>query len=108
MAAIPAYARSAMLFGIRTLPYGRQDEGTGYDLFVTPLTLRDFTGLFGVAVLSVMLGWQAIFLNLSFVLLVVLILTYYRRKIGCITGDMLGAMTEASEAMLFMAAAAQF
>jgi len=98
---IPAYARGAMLFGIRGLPYGRSEEGTGYDLFATPLTLSDFTGLIVVMVLSVMLGWQAIFLNLFFILSVFLILTYYRQKIGCITGDMLGAMAELIESGLF-------
>ena len=98
---IPAYARGAMLFGIRGLPYGRSAEGTGYDLFATPLTPIDFSGLIVVVALSVMLGWSAIFLNLFFILSVVLILTYYRRKIGCITGDMLGAMTELIESGLF-------
>ena len=98
---IPAYARGAMLFGIRGLPYGRRAEGTGYDLFATPLTLSDFTGLIGVVALSVMLGWSAILLNLFFILSVLLIIAYYRRKIGCITGDMLGAMTELIESALF-------
>jgi len=98
---IPAYARGAMLFGIRGLPYGRRAEGTGYDLFATPLTLSDFTGLIAVVALSAMLGWPAIFLNLFFILSVLLIIAYYRRKIGCITGDMLGAMTELIESVLF-------
>jgi adenosylcobinamide-GDP ribazoletransferase len=34
--------------------------------------------------------------------MVLLLLTYYRRKIGCITGDMLGAMTELTESGLFL------
>ena len=98
---IPAYARGAMLFGIRGLPYGRQDEGTGYDLFATPLSPGDFTGLIVVVGLSALLGWRAVLLNLAFILLVVMILAYYRRKIGCVTGDMLGAMTEFIEGALF-------
>lgn len=98
---IPAYARGAMLFGIRGLPYGRSAEGTGYDLFATPLTPIDFSGLIVVMALSVLLGWPAVILNLLFILSVVVILTYYRRKIGCITGDMLGAMTELIESGLF-------
>jgi adenosylcobinamide-GDP ribazoletransferase len=99
---IPAYARGAMLFGIRGLPYGRSSEGTGYDLFATPLTHRDFGGLVLVVALSGLLGWAAIWLNLFFVLSVVLMLAYFRRKIGCITGDMLGAMTELMESGLFL------
>ena len=99
---IPAYARGAMLFGIRSLPYGRRAEGTGFDLFATPLTRRDFGGLVLVVALSGLLGWPAIWLNLVFILMVFLLLTYYRRKIGCITGDMLGAMTELTESGLFL------
>jgi adenosylcobinamide-GDP ribazoletransferase len=99
---IPAYARGAMLFGIRGLPYGRRAEGTGFDLFATPLTRRDFGGLVLVVALSGLLGWPAIWLNLVFILMVLLLLTYYRRKIGCITGDMLGAMTELMESGLFL------
>jgi adenosylcobinamide-GDP ribazoletransferase len=102
LALIPAYARSAMLFGIRALPYGRSSDGTGYDLFVTPLGSRDFSGFLVVAVLSLLLGWPAVILNLGFLLMVGVMLTYYRRKIGCITGDMLGAMAEVTESVLFL------
>jgi adenosylcobinamide-GDP ribazoletransferase len=98
---VPAYSRSAMLFGIRALPYGRSSEGTGYDLFATPLGFRDFSGFIAVAVLSLLLGWPALILNLVYLVLVQLLLFYYRRKIGCITGDMLGAMTEITESALF-------
>ena len=98
---VPAYARSAMLFGIRALPYGRSSEGTGYDLFATPLGLRDFSAFFIVAALSLLLGWSALMLNLVYLLLVQGILIYYRRKIDCITGDMLGAMAEVAESVLF-------
>jgi adenosylcobinamide-GDP ribazoletransferase len=34
------------------------------------------------------------------------ILGYYRNRMGCITGDMLGAMTEVMEASLFLVIAA--
>jgi adenosylcobinamide-GDP ribazoletransferase len=98
---IPAYARGAMLFAIRGLPYGR-GAGTGFDLFATPLAGRDFGGLLLVAGLSLLLGWRAILLNLFFALLVVATMAYYRRKIGCVTGDMLGAMAEVTEGALFV------
>ena len=101
LALVPAYARGAMLFGIRALPYGRS-SGTGYDLFATPLGVRDFSGLMAVAGLSLLLGWPALILNLVYPFLVWGMLIYYRRKIGCITGDMLGAMAEATESALFL------
>jgi len=104
---IPAYARGAMLFGIRGLPYGRRAEGTGFDLFATPLTYRDFGGLVLVVTLSGLLGWRALWLNLFFIVSVALTLAYYRRKIGCITGDMLGAMTELTESGLFLCMAVE-
>ncbi len=98
---VPAYARGAMLFGIRWLPYGRADEGTGFDLFAAPLTLKSFSGFLPIMALSFLLGTRMATLILFFVLIVVLTLVFYRRKIGCITGDMLGAMTEVTEALLF-------
>jgi adenosylcobinamide-GDP ribazoletransferase len=98
---VPAYARGAILFGIRGLPYGRSAEGIGFDLFETPLRAKDFAGLLAVVFLSAFLGWPAIVINLGFILTVSLTMTYYRHKIGCITGDMLGAMTEVTESVLF-------
>ena len=98
---VPAYARGAMLFGILWLPYGRSEEGTGYDLFGTPLTKGTFAGFVPLVGLSFLLGWRMVALNLLFLLVVFVTLVYYKRKIGCITGDMLGAMTETTETLLF-------
>jgi adenosylcobinamide-GDP ribazoletransferase len=101
---IPAYARGSILFGVRYLPYGRPEGGTGHDFFQDRPVLADFWGLLMPAGISLFLGWHGFLLNLAFSATVVLILTYYRRKLGCITGDMLGAMTEISEAALFLTA----
>lgn len=98
---VPAYARGAMLFGIRWLPYGRSQEGTGFDLFAKPLTISAFAGFLPVVALSFLLGGRMAALILFFILIVALTLVYYKRKVGCITGDMLGAMTEITEALLF-------
>jgi len=100
---VPAFARGAMLFGICWLPYGRQEEGTGFDLFATPLTFRTFGGMLAVSGLSLGLGWRMVPLNLFFLIIVLLLCQFYRRKLGCITGDMLGAMVEVTEALLFLA-----
>jgi adenosylcobinamide-GDP ribazoletransferase len=99
---IPAYARGSMLCGMRFLEYGRPEGGTGSDFFETPLEWISFWGLAAPIVLSVFLGWRALWLNLGFVALTALIIWYYKRRIGSITGDMLGAMTEILEAGLFL------
>ena len=56
---VPAYARSAILFGMRYLPYGRMD-GTGKPFFEHKLALRHFWGLALPVGLSIGLGSTAI------------------------------------------------
>jgi adenosylcobinamide-GDP ribazoletransferase len=53
-------------------------------------------------VLSVFLGWTAIWLNLGFVALTAVLVWYYKGRVGCVTGDMLGAMAEILESGLFL------
>jgi adenosylcobinamide-GDP ribazoletransferase len=99
--AVPAYARSAILLGMRYLPYARAD-GTGKAFFEQKLTLQHFWGLALPVGLSFGLGSKAIWLNCCFVVFVCLILWFYKRRLGSITGDMLGAMVEIIEAGLFL------
>ncbi len=99
---IPAYARSTMIFGIRFLEYGRPDGGTGYDVFGEPLTLSAFQWMLIPVTLSIFLGWKGIWLNLIFAVLTITLIFYYKKRMGCITGDMLGAMTEVTESLLFL------
>jgi adenosylcobinamide-GDP ribazoletransferase len=54
--------------------------------------------------LSIGLGLKAVWLNLGFFLMAAAIIGYYRRRLGCITGDMLGALTEVIEAGLLLLA----
>lgn len=103
---VPALSRGGMLFGIRFLQYGRKNTGTGHDLFEKKLPGKDFIWLLPVIALALSLGIKGIVLVLVFGVTVGLILYYYKVKMGCITGDMLGAMTEVSEAVLFLAAGA--
>jgi adenosylcobinamide-GDP ribazoletransferase len=105
---IPAYARSAVLFGTRQLPYGRPDGGTGHDFFQAPLNNKDFRALALVVMLSFLLGWEALIINIAFVLTFTVLIRFYRYKIGCITGDMLGAMIEITETTLFLVASARW
>jgi adenosylcobinamide-GDP ribazoletransferase len=99
---VPAYARSAMLFGMRFLSYSRGDEGTGSSFFKTPLAAPDFKWIVLPFLLSGFLGWRGVVLNLSFLLVLVCLILFYRKKLGGITGDMLGCMVEVMEAVLFL------
>lgn len=99
---IPAYARGSILFGVRFLKYGRPEGGTGHAFFSDPLKISAFWGLLIPVALSFFLGWRGALLNLIFIIMTALILLYYKKRIGCITGDMLGAMTEVIESMLFL------
>ena len=99
---VPAYSRGAMLFGIRFLKYGRPDGGLGTDFFSKGAGLSAFVGMSLPLLLSFWLGWTSILLNLLFLVMTGVILLYYKRRLDCITGDMLGAMVEVEEAWLFM------
>ncbi|MEA2060427.1 MAG: adenosylcobinamide-GDP ribazoletransferase [Thermodesulfobacteriota bacterium] len=103
---VPAYARGGMLFGMRFLKYGRKNTGTGLGFFKNKLLPKDFIFLCIPVAVSLCLGMPGMVLNLVFALVVFLILMFYKSKLGCITGDMLGAMTEITEAVLFLAAGA--
>jgi len=105
---VPAYSRSTMIFGIRFLEYGRPDGGTGYDLFGEPPKLSAFQWILIPIILSIFLGWKGIWLNLIFALITAIIILYYKKRMGCITGDMLGAMTEVTESFLFLFASISF
>lgn len=99
---IPAYARGTMIFGVRFLEYGRPEGGTGHGFFNNSLNPVGFIGLLLPIGLSSLLGWRGVWLNGLFILVTGGILFFYKKRIGCITGDMLGAMTEVSEALLFL------
>ena len=99
---VPAYARAGMLFGMRFLEYGRPQGGTGLDFFKSKLDWSAFWGLSAPVVLSLFLGWTFIWLNLAFFTLTAVLVRYFKRRVGCITGDMLGAMAEVLESGLFL------
>jgi len=100
---VPSYARAGILFGMQLLDYGRAG-GTGLPFFKEKLKWTHHWGLMIPVGLSILLGWKAVWLNVMFAVIVGFILLFYRKRMGCITGDMLGAMTEATEAGLFLIA----
>jgi adenosylcobinamide-GDP ribazoletransferase len=103
---IPAYSRAAMMFGIKFLSYGRPEGGVGTDFFSRKPPMLALTSILLPAFISFWLGYPAIWFNGLFILMTALILLYFKRRLGCITGDMLGAMAEVEEACLFLIASA--
>jgi adenosylcobinamide-GDP ribazoletransferase len=101
---VPGYARGGILFAMRFLEYGRPGGGTGLPFFTRKLAGRHFWALAAAVLLSVGLGPMALRLNTGFVLLTAGVIACYKRRLGCVTGDMLGAMTEATEAGLLLIA----
>ena len=102
---VPAWARGGILFGIKYLPYGRPGGGTGHDLFSEPLAWSDFKWLLPLALVTLVTGRAGIGLLLTFTILTIVLVAYFGKRMGCITGDMMGAMTEVLEAGLFLAVA---
>jgi adenosylcobinamide-GDP ribazoletransferase len=101
---VPAYARSSLLFGTRFLAYGRS-EGTGKDFFTSQIHWRSFWGLSLPVFFSLFLGGKGVLMIGGFFLLTGGVIFFYKKKVNCITGDMLGAMSEICEAGLFLVAA---
>lgn len=101
---VPAYSRAATLFAFRYLEYGRPGGGTGHALFEDRLKLSALWGLIIPVAISLFAGYQGIKLNLLFIVSTVIILIFYKQRMGCVTGDMLGAMTEIIESVLFLTA----
>ena len=99
---IPALSRSSLLFGLRFLPYARNEGRTGRDFFKQKLSPLSFAGVLLPLALSIWLGVRGLLLVFAFFTLVGCTLVYYRKKINGVTGDMLGAMTETIEAALFL------
>jgi adenosylcobinamide-GDP ribazoletransferase len=103
---VPAFARSAMIFGMYCLEYGRPDGGTGRPFFEHPLDKKAFIFVTIPVILSFFAGLRGIGLVLCFVLITGSIIIFYQKRMGCITGDMLGAMVEITEAGLFIVVSA--
>jgi adenosylcobinamide-GDP ribazoletransferase len=85
------------------LAYARPEGGLGKEVAgqVTPQHLAIST--IGVVLLSLFLGWKglaAVMLSASFVFL---LSRWYRRKIGGVTGDVIGATGELTEVFVYLA-----
>lgn len=101
---VPSLSRAGMIFGVKFLDYGRKGPGTGKDLFDRAIGPRDFSFCIIPLAIALVLGYKGLVLLAGFCLGTAVILRFYKKTMGGITGDMLGAMTEVMEAWLFLAA----
>jgi adenosylcobinamide-GDP ribazoletransferase len=105
---VPAYSRASLVFAIKYFDYGRPEDGIGRLVFDSPLNLSAFWGTLALVALSAFLGWRAVWLNVCFVGLVLAVFLFYKSRLNAITGDMLGALEEVTEAGLFFLISAKF
>jgi adenosylcobinamide-GDP ribazoletransferase len=100
---IPAYGRLSMLPAIWLIPYGRGDEGLGHKLFQDRKSLSWIPGACVVTILSTLMGLTGLLkLCVPFCGVVLLVISYYKTRLGCVTGDMLGALSEITETVLLV------
>lgn len=102
---VPALARTGLVFAMLRLPYLRKEDGLAGAFFVSSppwlfmvilaliLAALLFTGLTGILIIA------------GYVISTALILLFYRKRMGGVTGDMLGAMIEVQETLLLLLAA---
>jgi adenosylcobinamide-GDP ribazoletransferase len=105
---VPGYGRLAMLIGMSLLPYGRSEEGIAYLLYKGEKKRAWLPGALLMAAGSILMGgWTGfLILNAAFLLTLCFLLLYYRNRLGCITGDMIGALGEVTETVLLVVSVA--
>ena len=100
---MPILSRWAMVLMACLSEYARPAKGTGRDFVetVTPLNLLVATIFASVAV-GVMMGWRG-GLVISFICGITLIgVIYFKKRLGGVTGDILGAVNEVNEVMVLL------
>jgi adenosylcobinamide-GDP ribazoletransferase len=93
---------------IRTLPYIRADHSTRSKPVVEEVANRDviIAGLFGLAPCA-LCGWRALAAMAAALVALGCLARWFRRRLGGITGDTLGATQQISEVMFYLAVLAQ-
>jgi adenosylcobinamide-GDP ribazoletransferase len=103
---VPAFARCAMMVAMTVMPYARAEGGTGQAFFHPPARGVDLAAIALPVGLSLFLGWRCVVFLVASGLVTGLMLHFYRRRLGGVTGDLIGALGEVVEAGLWVALAA--
>ena len=98
----PAYGRLAMLFGIKSLPYGRPQGGMASGMFghTNPALYWSVAILLGSLILYP--GSVSLAVNLLAATAILAMIRLYRTTMECITGDMIGAMGEITQTAVLL------
>jgi adenosylcobinamide-GDP ribazoletransferase len=99
---IPAYTRGSFTIAIYFLDYIRPEGGTAKEFFADNSSIANLGWLLAPVALSLLAGFRGLLLNGIFVGIVSLVTLYYKKRLEGITGDMLGALGEVTEAGLFL------
>ncbi len=99
---VPVFGRLAQCVTMRLLPYCRGKEGMAHSFFGSglpwvPAVLCLLPFLFLLGIIPALACFAVFSCGLGALLL------WYRKLLGCITGDMIGAASECCEALLFVA-----
>lgn len=102
---VPALARTGLVFAMLRLPYLRKEDGLAGDFFVSSPPGLFIVVLALILAALVFIGLTGIIIIAGYVISTALIILFYRKRMGGVTGDMLGAMIETQETLLFILAA---
>jgi len=102
---VPAFGRCTQMIAMRLLPYGRP-AGIGQAFYSEPIPIRAFWGLLLPTIICLAMGPVGMLLLAAFIAITTTTILFYKRRMGCVTGDMLGALTEVCECGLLLAAVA--
>ncbi len=101
---VPTLSRLTPVIGMQFLAYCRE-SGTGKAFFEEEIPPEAWMVGIVPILMMLVLGFRGMLLIAAFFGVVSAVLLWYRRRMGCITGDMLGALIEVSETGLLLSAA---
>lgn len=101
----PAFARTGMVFAMLHLPYLRKEDGLAGPFFVSSMPGLFFISFIILLVAAGLTGLPGILIILGFIVSTVLLPVFFKKRMGGVTGDMLGAMAETQETLFLLLAA---